>query len=658
MMTTVLLRLGPLSGAGVAGPGYRVDLRLDGPAGQPCVTEHLPQAEADAVAAATRGVLLGGSASKAELQQAGRALLGLLLRGAVADRWGELAHAGHPARLLLDVVPDELRALPWELVLGARGRYLFVGDQPVVMRGCYSASPDRASPDRTGPDEVVVPISVLVVVGDPNDGLLRSDDEVDAILSALGSRHGEWHVEVAYAPTQPAFFQTLEAVQPHVLHFLGHSGLDIHSGDAGLQIRPGGPDDAWTLTGDLLDNVVDEAPRLVFLNACRTAAESGASRTVSAAFVEHGACAVIAMQGDIPSGSAIEFTETVYRALAAWQPLDVAVRLGRRALMKLQQPVQRDWALPTLTVGVRPERVLPICVCQPRADVERLFGAYLDIVRSFVDRSAKHRALWDALDPQTGPSPLVVLDGDERAGKSALTYSCLMTLSLQGRPVVYVDLDPQQNGATLQWLNVLCHIRDRVSEFLPHRATAPRRAFDHALWFYRQGLDPDPTAAGGPTPADHIWAPPSEHEPRLREAVYTAFRAFLEAVAGDDPVVIALDHLRTLRTQTDVAHTVALLLEPLARGCRQIRVVVVETTTQTERLLPARLRDRATTVTLPLFTRCEAIQVFREFGARHGFEFTGQWKQLALAMAADDVPPWEPGTLHVLGSLHRRGRAR
>jgi len=215
---------------------------------------------------------------------------------------------------------------------------------------------------------VVVPISVLVVVGDPSDGLLRSDDEVDAILSALGSRHGEWHVEVAYAPTQPAFFQTLEAVQPHVLHFLGHSGLDIHSGDAGLQIRPGGPDDAWTLTGDLLDNVVDEAPRLVFLNACRTAAESGASRTVSAAFVEHGACAVIAMQGDIPSGSAIEFTETVYRALAAWQPLDVAVRLGRRALMKLQQPVQRDWALPTLTVGVRPERVRGVVVVRQVVD--------------------------------------------------------------------------------------------------------------------------------------------------------------------------------------------------------------------------------------------------------------------------------------------------
>ena len=140
-MTTVLLRLGPLSEAAVAGPGYRVDLCLDRPAGQPCATEHLPQAEAAAVAVATRGVLPGGSASKAELQQAGRALLGLLLRGAVADRWGELTRAGHPARLLLDVVPDELRALPWELVLGARGRYLFVGDQPVVLRAATPPAP-------------------------------------------------------------------------------------------------------------------------------------------------------------------------------------------------------------------------------------------------------------------------------------------------------------------------------------------------------------------------------------------------------------------------------------------------------------------------------------------------------------------------------------
>ena len=651
-MTIILLRVGPLVEA-AAGPGYSVELRVDDPAGEAAAIEHVPKAEFDSVAADTADVLLGGWASNVELQKAGRALLDLLLRGRVAAAWTQLtepASERRAERALLDVVPEVLRALPWELALSAGGPYLFVGGRPVMLRGGYPAGIG-------GPDELVVPITVLVVVGEPNDEQLHSDEEVDAILSALGSRHGEWHVEVVYAPRQEAFFQTLEQVRPHVLHFLGHSGIDPHSGDAGMEIQPDNPDDAWSLTGDLIDNVVEDAPRLVFLNACRTATESDASRNVAAVFAEHGTRGVVAMQGDIPSASSVAFTRTVYGALAAWQPIDVAVRLGRQALMKLQQPVRRDWALPTLTVAAPPERVLPICTRQPRAEVEKLFDPYLDIVRSFVDRSAKHRALWEALDPGIGPNALVVLNGDERAGKSSLTYSCLLTLSLQGRPVAYVDLDPELSGSTLQWLNVLCHIRDRVSNFLPERASEPRRAFDHALWYYRQGLDPDPTP-GGSTPADHIWAPQSEHEPRLREAVYAAFLTFLEAVADGDPLVIALDHLRTLHAPPDVAHNAGLLLEPLASGHGRIRIVIVETTAQTERLLPAKLRDRATTVTVPLFTQREAIRVFREFGARHSLPFTGQWKHMALAMAAADAGPWEPSTLHVLGHIRRSGRPR
>jgi hypothetical protein len=140
--------------------------------------------------------------------------------------------------------------------------------------------------------------------------------------------------------------------------------------------------------------------------------------------------------------------------------------------------------------------------------------------------------------------------------------------------------------------------------------------------------------------------------------VYAAFLTFLDGVAGGDPLVIALDHLRTLHAPPDVAYNTKLLLEPLASGREQLRVVVVETTAQTERLLSAKLRARATTVTVPLFTQGEAIRVFREFGARHSLPFTGQWKHMALAMAAADAGPWEPSTLHVLGHIRRSGRPR
>ena len=644
-MTTILLRVGPLEPAGE--PYYPVQVRTDDPASQPWATARLPKCDADAVVAATKAVLLGGNSSGPQLSGAGQALLELVLRDGVATAWSELAHVNGngTARALIDVVPEGLRALPWELVKQPGGRYLFLDDQPMLARGGYAVAPPAAV-------DLVVPVTVLVVVGNPGDTALRADEEVDAVYAALGGRPEEWNLEVLCGPHKEDFFKVLREVQPDVLHFLGHSSVEPHGGEAGLEIRPGDPDDAWWLTGSLVQNVVTKAPALVLLNACRTAAEQDAATGVAAAFAANGSQAVLAMQGDLQSASAVVFTRAVYEALAAWQPIDEAVRQGRVKLMEFEHPVARDWALPVLTVGMPPPQVLPICTRRSRGDVELLFDRYLDDARLVVDRSDKHRAVRRALDPVGERPSLVVVDGDERVGKSSLVQRCLHTLCLTGRPVVYADLDPDRRGTTLKWLNLLCHVRDAVRAFLPAGAEEPARAFDHALWFLRHGREPVPDEPSEPTPANTIWLPGSEHEPKLRAAVFAAFQTFLRAVAGNEPLVLAVDHLWTL-DRNDIDHVVDGLFQPLARGLDGVRAVLVEDTGTARGRLPDRLRGRAATVKVERFTSAETMRVCREYGARRNEPFAGSWAGYAQTLTHHES--WVPEALNTLYWLSRTG---
>jgi hypothetical protein len=420
--------------------------------------------------------------------------------------------------------------------------------------------------------------------------------------------------------------------------------------EAGLEIRLPDPEDTWWLTGDLVENLVPEAPRLVFLNACRTAAELELSRGVASVFADHGARAVVAMQGDLPSPSAVMFTHAVYEALAQGDPVDLAVRQGRQRLMAYEQPVQRDWALPTLSLRARPDEVLPVHPTPPDPGVDLLFDPYLDDVRSFVDRGPKHRELWNVLDPVAGRPTLIVLDGDDGAGKSTLMQRCLHTLCLQGRPVIYADLDESRTGTTLKWLNVLCRIRDAALIFQPGRAADPARAFDRTVWFARHGREVDPLEEVGPTPAGTVWNPQSEWEPELRKRVFEAFRGFIDAVSGEDPLVLAVDHLRTL-DGPDREMITAGLFAPLAARRDPLRVVLVETSATIGDILPESMRTRLPAVTLPLFVPDETIPVFREFGARRNCDYDGPWRKFAEAQLM--VGRWEPGNLNRLFAISR-----
>ena len=263
---------------------------------------------------------------------------------------GRVAARGHGLRVKLKLNPRQaelaaIHTLPWELL------YRPEADEALSLRRAtpivrYLDAPRPAN--ATSPDR----LRILVMVSSP-----RTYPALDLAR--------EWrHLEAALADTPSLELDTLpqaslEALRQallsktyHVLHFMGHGGLDAHGTstlileDEGGQSRPvEGP----ALITELTD--VGEL-RLVVLNACDTArtGPSEGSRLlagVATNLVLGGIPAVVAMQRPISDRAAITFSQTFYRRLAAMDPVDAAVTEGRRAIHR-QDPASTEWATPVL----------------------------------------------------------------------------------------------------------------------------------------------------------------------------------------------------------------------------------------------------------------------------------------------------------------------
>ncbi|HET9971009.1 MAG TPA: CHAT domain-containing protein [Streptosporangiaceae bacterium] len=587
--------------------------------------------------AAVRDALVTEPAQGATLLAAGHYLYHLLAGTQVGIAWARAAegfgvnpNGSERLRTFFDVRPPELSDLPWELMMRDQTR-LFLDGRHVCVRGSYRPMAETSVP---------VPIRLLIAVGDPQDSALRAEDEIDAIWSALRDHPGEWHVEVMRGPTRDEFFPCFREVRPHIFHFIGHSALSPYGAAPSLEFRPR-TGDGWELDSDLITNTLREvAPRLVFLNSCRSSDrvydddEREESRTaatgVAQAFEEIGAEAVLGMQADIPSDPAVRFSGELYRLLADGTPVDVAVRDARDLLFGTE-PVRRAWALPLLTVRGDPDGVLAMRLALTREVVRQLIEERYHGIGSLVDRTAEHRMLWGGSDCGHLPAPAVLVTGDERVGKSALVKSCLLTWSLRGCQVAYVDL--RLAGRKLGWLDLLRQVRDGLATWRPDRAAEPIRQFDHELAYRKRGLDPEPLpAVGGRTDDGGLWTPATEREPELREATFASARTMLEAVAAGGPMLLAVDHLAEGMSDDVRDEFGPRLLVPIAeRAVGQVSVVVVETTGKAGELLSLQFRTRAVPVTVVPFPR--SIHYLRQFGALTRRPFSGEMEIFATAIA-------------------------
>jgi len=307
-----------------------------------------------------QGALLSGDdaaqvpALLAEAEAFGRDLYGKLFGGELGQRWAALRAkaqaAGQLVRLRLRMAEDapELDALPWEFLHD--GQSFLAPDRQVLLARGVAALPDLAIPEtETGP------LAVLVVVSNPLDlpdhQAFEPDEELAVIYEALDEplRCGQIQLEVVDEASLGQMQRALIARDYQVVHFIGHGNFDQQRGGyLTIETEEG---NATSLDGAGFAHLLaGRGVRLVLLSSCLTARASPtqAYRSVAGALLRRGLPAVVAMQYPILITSARTFYRTVYQALAADRPLDVAVAEGQQSLYLERGQASLDWATPAL----------------------------------------------------------------------------------------------------------------------------------------------------------------------------------------------------------------------------------------------------------------------------------------------------------------------
>ncbi len=590
--------------------------------------DHLPwplpqldagQPDRDAVADIQQVMLARGDPEFAP-DQVGKYLWRLLAATRVGAWWAQAEDAaadGH-VRTVLDVRAEALRQLPWELLTcEPDGRRPFQSRfKPWV----------RAAGPGVEAEDLLVPVRMLVVVGDPRDEKLRVDDELDAIMGALREVPGRWHVELCVKPTLAALRSALEDLRPHILHVIAHGA--VASGSAVLVI-PIDDQNSWELTtADVANLLPSPPPRLVVLNACRSGTSGTGNGTglpalwtFTDAFLRRGCGAVVTMQGNIPSTAAVPFSAAFYQEVAAGAGIDVAAARGREAAYDARKGERddRSWAMPSLHLRARSDRVLPVALAVNASLVQQ--PPYRDTyepVGVHVDRTKERWQLLRSLVPNGGPPSqrLFLVTGPDKVGKSAVVKSALLTCQLRGSQVVYVDLRPCRGAP---WLPVLRYVRDQVRLWLPLAAAEPVRRFDHELASLKERLDSEPyTQESARTDDGGDFDKGSEDFKDWIRRIFASFRTLLQATAGEQPLLLALDHLHKVYDPDLREFVVPQLLAPVAKAeVPNVYAVLVGDARWLEDL---RVADPTLPlpepIPVPMFQRGEIYRLGREYCAR------------------------------------------
>jgi hypothetical protein len=546
----------------------------------------------------------------------GQHLHGMLSRGDVATKWDGLiasadAPGGEGLRTMLDIRPEPLRRLPWELLARGQKRMFLFGDKP-FMRGSgqFEAPPPPELP----------PLRVLIVVGCRQDEI-QAEQEVASILQTLARAKGALEAEVVTGPSLEQLVRSFSEWRPHVLHFIGHGSMSPGIG-AVLEICHG--EERWELTRDtVLHTFGGAGGRLVVLNACRTSAgdhtsAAEATWSLADAFRACGYLAVIGLQADVDARMAARFSAPLYQQIAEGKPLDVAVAVARSTMAQAPGASldRRDWCLPALTLAVAPDQVLALAAPAPRVNVAA--APEFAGLRAFVDRAPERRELW-AADPPDGwahpPRELMAVVGPQRCGKTSLLWHCLRTSALRGREVRYVNL---ASASRLDFVAALRRIRDGRAGS-PLQAPLPQAAF-HAFNYDLNHL----VRGVSPPPYDPVMGPVLDAGEALQpgvedviERIFASFRSALREAAGGSPLLIALDHVVGVEPENFRFLAANLCLPVAQQTVDSVRLVVALSTEELDQLWPKELQLLAPPIAVTSFPPDDLPLLVREYLLHH-----------------------------------------
>ena len=311
-----------------------------------------------ASAVPTRSTL---SAQELPVREVGRRLFEAVFAERIYGRYTaslqEAARQGEPLRVVLRLRAPELAGLPWEAMFDPEADEYLCQREPIVR---YVETAQPATPLPVNP-----PLRILGIVSAPRD-LPRLDvpEEQRRLTDAIDDLTKRRQVELRWASggTWPGLQQVLQDGHWHVLHFIGHGGIDRGEGVLALEDE---------LTGKA--NLVSSArfarllhtcrpvPRLVVLNSCQSgeAAADDLLSSTAAELVHSGISAAVAMQFVVTDPAALAFSRGFYQALAHNHAVDEAVRLGRIAIDGTSENTL-EWLTPVLFLRTDETRLFSI----------------------------------------------------------------------------------------------------------------------------------------------------------------------------------------------------------------------------------------------------------------------------------------------------------
>ena len=277
----------------------------------------------------------------------------------VHNRLTSLGLGRRAAHLNLDLHrAPQLRSLPWETLYGGQPpAHLAIHGQMAIVRDLSSESAQAPANTTAIPD--LEKIQIMAAWASPRDmAQLFAEDMHPGYFEALLRDHPRRRrLKPSIILAQVRWEQWVDTIQHGctIVQFDGHGGYDpgrktgvLYFVDERNEAVPIYQDELVDLMKSLAP---EKKPRLICLNACRTADynQVEAQASLAEALVsEGGVTAAVGMGYPIPDQAARIFRETFYKALLNNGQPDYAVMEGRKRLANELGTHYRAWAIPRL----------------------------------------------------------------------------------------------------------------------------------------------------------------------------------------------------------------------------------------------------------------------------------------------------------------------
>ncbi|WP_437758969.1 CHAT domain-containing protein [Sorangium sp. So ce1389] len=265
-----------------------------------------------------------------------QALHGELLKDELRDVLARLREASKegPVLVRLFLRDRALQGIPWEALCRPGTTEGFLGTDPKVLlaRGV-------TSPDPWEPRDVLGAVRVLAIAPGRDERSLVVLKE--ALAPSIEAGEVEWLDPIAGPDisAQVLFDRLRRGKTPHVLHWLGHGGVDL-AGKPVLRVADDEDgEEAWITAealGRELSASFSEELRLVVLEACE-GAKAGALGSAAEILATAGADAVVAHLWPVRADAARVCSSEIYRSLTGAErglgDIGASVAAARRTLL-------------------------------------------------------------------------------------------------------------------------------------------------------------------------------------------------------------------------------------------------------------------------------------------------------------------------------------